>query len=104
MPADPAESAGMTTMEGGEPVIDWAALAPHIAHPAREGIVEALRWIGEPLTKSELLLILRSGDPDLSLAQVSYFVLTLVDPGLLEEVAKRVTAASLEPLYFFPTA
>lgn len=92
----------MTAMEGGEPVIDWAALAPHIAHPVREGIVESVRWIGEPLSKTDLLPILRSEDPDLSLSQVSYYVTTLVGAGVLVAVAERATAASMEALYFFP--
>lgn len=94
----------MTTMERGEPVIDWAALAPHIAHPVREGIVEAMRWVGEPLSKSELLPILRSDDPDLSLSGVSYHVTTLVGAGALVTVAERATAGSMEALYFFPAS
>ncbi|MGB8362504.1 MAG: hypothetical protein WCE80_13995 [Acidimicrobiia bacterium] len=103
MPTDPAKwAAGMTTVEGGEPVIDWAALAPHIAHPVREGIVEAVRRIGEPLSKSDLLPILRSDDPELSLSQVSYFATTLVGTGVLVTVAERATAGSMETLYFFP--
>lgn len=101
MPTHPAGSAGMTAMEGGEPVIDWAALAPHIAHPTREGIVEAMRWIGDPLSKSELLPILRSDDPELSLSQVSYFVTTLVAAGVLAQASERVTAVSMEALYWF---
>lgn len=92
----------MTTMAGGEPVMDWAALAPHIAHPTREGIVEALLWIGEPLSKSDLLPILCDEDPKLTISKVSYFVSTLVAAGVLEAVSERVRATAMEDLYYFP--
>lgn len=101
VPTDPAEPVGMTPMEGGGPEIDWAALAPHIENPVREGIVEAIRWIGEPLSKPDLFAVLRGDDPDLGLSAVSYHVAILVDAGALVAVAERATAGSMEALYFF---
>jgi hypothetical protein len=36
------------TMEGGGPPSDWAALAPHIAHPTREAIAEQAYFRASP--------------------------------------------------------
>ena len=68
-------------MEGGGPPIDWAALAPHIEHGARESIVEALRWVG-PLSALDLEGVLD-------------------DPGVLVEIGRRPAGASIEKVYFF---
>lgn len=38
-------------MEGNEPLpFDWAALVPLVVHPMRVTIIEALCWVGEPLS------------------------------------------------------
>lgn len=52
-------------MEGGEPPIDRAALAPHIGHGMREPSVEALRRIGT-LSAPELTGV--PADPEFHLA------------------------------------
>lgn len=85
-------------MKGGGPAIDWAALAPHIAHPARESIVEALRWIG-PLSAPELKGVL--DDPDSHLAYVAYHVTTLVREEVLTEIGRRPAGTSIEKVYSF---
>jgi hypothetical protein len=87
----------MKTVEGGEPPIDWAALAPHIEHPARECIVEALRWIG-PLSALDLKSVLE--DPELHLTYVAYHVRTLVREEALVEIGERPAKGSIEKLYF----
>jgi hypothetical protein len=83
---------------GGPPPIDWSALAPHIEHPTRESIVEALRWIG-PLSAPELKDVL--DDPEFHLAYVVYHVTTLVRDEVLIEIGQRPAGASIEKLYFF---
>jgi hypothetical protein len=35
----------------------WAALAAHALHPAQVEIIEALRWIDQPLSAADLLKI-----------------------------------------------
>ena len=85
-------------MEGGEPPpIDWVALAPHIEHPARESIVEALRWVG-PLSARDLKGVIE--DPEYHLAYVAYHVNALVGEEVLTEVG-RAAGASVETLYYF---
>jgi hypothetical protein len=86
-------------MEGGEPPIDWAALAPHIDHPARESIVEAIRWIG-PLSAPDLKAVLEQ--PEFHLSYVAYHLRALAREGVLSEVGGRPAGDSIETLYYFP--
>jgi hypothetical protein len=90
------------TVLGGEPLIDWDALAPHIAHPMRESIVEALGWVG-PMSAPELKRTLGDPrDPEISLACVDYHLKVLDDGEALIEIGQRPLGASVEKLYFFP--
>jgi hypothetical protein len=85
-------------MKGGGPPVDWAALAPQIEHPARESIVEALRWIG-PLSAPDLKGILDG--PEFHLAYVAYHLTALVSEEALVEIGQRPAGASIEKVYFF---
>jgi hypothetical protein len=87
----------MKAMKGGEPPVDWAALAPHIEHPTRESIVEALHWIG-PLSAPDLKGIL--DDPEFHLTSVAYHVRTLVREKAIIEIGERPAVTSVEKLYF----
>jgi hypothetical protein len=86
------------TMKGGEPLIDWAALAPLIEHEARESIVEALRWIG-PLSPPDLKHVI--DDPEFQLAYIRYHLTTLVSEEALAEIGERPAGGSVEKVYFF---
>jgi hypothetical protein len=50
----------MTQNEGNEQIEDafWAALAARVLHPAYVEIIEALRWIDQPLRATDLLRVL----------------------------------------------
>jgi hypothetical protein len=85
-------------MKGGEPPLDWDALAPLIQHEAREAIVEALRWIG-PLSPPELKRVI--DDPEFQLAYIRYHLTTLVSEEALVEIGERPTGGSVEKIYFF---
>ncbi len=84
-------------MEGGEAPRDWAALAPHIEHPTRKSIVEALRWIG-PLSAPELKRVL--DDRHFHLAGIAYHLRTLVGEEVLVETGARAAGVSIEKVYF----
>jgi hypothetical protein len=86
------------TMEGGEPPMDWAAFAPHIDHPARRSIVEALRRRG-PLSASELGGVL--DNPDARPAYVNYHAKVLVQGEVLTEVRQQSAGPSIENIYSF---
>ena len=85
-------------MTGGEPPINWTALAPLIEHETRESIVEALRWVG-PLSAPELRRVI--DDPGFQLTYVNYHLTTLVREEVLSEVGARPAGDSVEKLYFF---
>ena len=43
------------TTEGDEPYrFDWSGLVPKVVHPTKVEIVEALAWIGRPLSARDL--------------------------------------------------
>lgn len=90
------------TMEGGEfYAFDWAALVPHVVHPLKVAIIEALVWIGEPLSPAELERVL---DHQFGLSLVAYHVNKLVEAGVLQAVGSRPVRGAMETFYFFAEA
>lgn len=45
----------------------WGELAARLLHPVQVEIIEALRWIGEPLTAAELVSVFGGEYPELRL-------------------------------------
>ncbi|HYJ21742.1 MAG TPA: hypothetical protein VEW07_06950 [Solirubrobacterales bacterium] len=86
-------------MAGGGPPGGRAAAAPHIEHPTRESIVEAVRRLG-PLSAPDLKLVL--DDPELRIAHLAYHLRAMAYRGVLAEVGGRRTGTSIEALYYFP--
>jgi hypothetical protein len=62
-------------------------------------IVEAMQWIGVPLSASDLTKIV--DDEKYGLSHVSYHVVKLASTGLIEVVRTRPVRGSLEKFYFF---
>lgn len=88
-------------MEGGEPSFDWAMLVPLIVHPVKVSIVEALRYMGQPLSATQMRdLFDEPGRHYLSL--VSYHVRELGKAGAIEEAGSRRVRGATEKFYFFP--
>jgi hypothetical protein len=85
------------TMEGGEPPMDRHGLAPHIAHPARKTILEAIRRIDEPVSARDLKGVI--DDPRFHLSYVAYHVRALTGEGVLVEFGERPAGVSVEVLY-----
>ena len=80
---------------------DWASLIPQILHPTKVIILEAMHWIGRPLSASELEKIAR-GQPILSL--FSYHLAHLVRLEILEVVGKfkvRPSQGAKKETFFF---
>lgn len=90
------------TMEGGElPLFDWGALVPRIVHPAQVTIVEALFWIGRPLSATELRDLF--DEPECYyLSLVSYHLRKLAEVGAIHETGSRQVRGTTETFYFFP--
>ena len=63
-------------------------------------IIEALWWIGEPLSASDLTKVIE--DEKYGLSHVSYHMVRLAKSGAIEVVRARPVRGSLEKFYFFP--
>lgn len=88
----------MTTTEGDEP-FDWSALVPRIVHPLRVAIVEALFWLDQPLSSTDMVKLM--DDPDIYLSHVAYHVGRLVEADVLKPVRRRQVRGATETFYFF---
>lgn len=86
------------TTEGDELAFGWDALVPRVVHPLKVAIIEALRWIGQPLSATELKNLFDDGS-DLSL--ISYHLVTLSKVEVLTIVRERRGRGSIEKFYFF---
>jgi hypothetical protein len=89
------------TAEGDDLSIDWAAIVPLVVHSTRVEIIEALAWIGQPLSSTELRNVF--DEPvDHYLSRVSYHVGKLTEFGILEATGHREKSRRpKETLYFF---
>jgi len=85
-------------MEGDQPFA-WDALVPQIVHPLKVSIVEAMRWIGEPLSASDLSKVI--DEEKYGLSHISYHMVKLAEAGAIEVVRSRPVRGSLEKFYFF---
>ncbi len=88
-------------MARDESQYDWAGLVPRFVHPVKVTIIEAMLWIGEPLSATDLTRILLN-EFDLSL--VSYHLTKLAELGVVEQVGERQVRGALQRFYFFPEA
>jgi DNA-binding transcriptional ArsR family regulator len=89
----------MTMRDGGKR-FEWEALVPCIVNPAKVAIIEALLWIDQPLSATELT---RSfDDDDFNLSQISYHLSTLADAKLLTLVREKQGRGAPQKFYFFP--
>jgi hypothetical protein len=99
LPADPIGSAGKMSEEDPSASFDWGALVSLLVHPAKVAIIEALRWIGEPLSATELRNLFDDGDYYLSL--ISYHARTLADVSVIEVKRTRRVRGAEEKYYYF---
>jgi len=89
------------TARGGEPLpFDWGALVPHVVHPMRVAIIEALCWIGEPLSAIDFTRLFADGE--VSTSFVSYHLRELAKVGVVVKVRERQVRGALKKSYFFP--
>lgn len=89
-----------TPTEGNEPPqFDWAALVPLFVHPTRVAIIEAMSYLGQPLSATDLN---RLFDGELDLSTVSYHVVQLAGVEVIVKVSQRRRRGSVETFYCFP--
>jgi hypothetical protein len=88
------------TMDGDES-FDWAGLVPAVVHPLKVAIIEALAWIGEPLSPSELKEVF---ERQFSISLIAYHVNKLADTGAIRAVKTRQVRGARQTFYFFTAA
>jgi DNA-binding transcriptional ArsR family regulator len=88
------------TMAGDEIEFDWDSLVPRFVHPVKVAIIEAMRWVGEPLSASELARIFERRD----LSTIAYHLNKLVEVGVFEQVDERQVRGALQRFYLFTGA
>jgi hypothetical protein len=84
----------------GDEGFDWESLIPLFVHPVKVAVIEALAWIGQPLSSAELSTILAGRAH--SLGVVAYHVSRLAKLGVIEVTHERQTRGARETYYFFP--
>jgi hypothetical protein len=87
----------MKTMEGNEP-FDWNVLVSLLVHPVQVAIIEAMSWIGTPLSASELDKVL---DERFGVSHVSYHMRALVKAEVIGAVDHEQVRGALKTFYFF---
>jgi len=89
------------TTKGGER-FDWGSLVPRVIHPLKVASIEALEWIDQPLSASELTKII--DNEHYGVANISYHLNKLAQVDALEIVRERQVRGAVEKFYFFPAA
>lgn len=85
----------------GDGTVDWNALVPRVVYPTKVLVIEAIRWIGRPMSASELAHVFGGA---FSLPAISYHMKTLADLGVLTLDRKKRVRGAWEKFYFFTSA
>lgn len=88
-------------MEGDEPSFDWAMLVPHIVHPLKVAIVEALLYMRQPLSPSEFAKLF-AGSEEGYTSMATYHARELARAGAIEVVGTRQVRGAVQKFYDFP--
>lgn len=86
----------------GDEGFDWESLVPLFVHPAKVAIIEALHWIEQPLSSTELVTLFEHGKYNLGV--VSYHVSSLAKAGVIEVTDERQARGARETYYYFPSS
>lgn len=90
----------LVSEERDEATFDWSLLVPLVVHPIKVTIIEALLWIGEPLSPSDVSKL--SGDPrKYSLSVVAYHMRELAKLGVVKVARRRKVRGSEEKFFYF---
>jgi hypothetical protein len=80
-----------------ETVVDWSAFVAGVIHPLKVQVIEAMRWIGMPISAVKLEQVF---DGAICLSNISYHMESLKKLGMVELIEKRPVRGAHEKLYF----
>jgi hypothetical protein len=63
--------------KAAEPEFDWCAFVPHVIHPAKVAIIEAIQHVGQPLSAKDLEHLL--GVPNWDVTRITHYVKGLAE-------------------------
>lgn len=98
LPSDHGRGNGKVTRAGDEH-FDWNLLVPLVVHPLKVAIVEALHWIGEAVSPTDLSRMFGEDTEDHYLSLVAYHASKLEEIGAVEVVRTRPARGALEKFY-----
>jgi hypothetical protein len=75
---------------------DWGTLVAGSVHPIKVEVIEAMRWIGVPMSATALS---RSFDGAQNVGNVAYHVKKMAGQGVLKRVRRRQIRGALETFY-----
>jgi DNA-binding transcriptional ArsR family regulator len=75
---------------------DWEALVSLLVHPAKVEIIEAMSWIGEPLSATDLDRILNG---NLGVSLISYHLRKLAGLKAIEKVRQEPVRGAIQTYY-----
>lgn len=79
-----------------------ASLVAQVIHPIKLAVIEALLWIGRPLSSSQLAEVLADLDYDkVYSGLIVHHVHGLEEHGLLEVVERRQVRGAVETFFYF---
>lgn len=75
---------------------NWEALVPLLVHPAKVEIIEAMAWIGEPLSATDLDRILSGA---LGVSLISYHLRKLAELKAIEKIRQEHVRGAVQTFY-----
>jgi DNA-binding transcriptional ArsR family regulator len=78
---------------------NWETLVPLLVHPVKVEIIEALAWVGLPLSATDLDRILRG---KIGVSLLSYHLRKLTEVGALRRVRQEQVRGAVQSFYALP--
>jgi DNA-binding transcriptional ArsR family regulator len=75
---------------------DWEALVALLVHPVKVSIIEAMDWVAEPLSATDLDRILKG---QIGVSLISYHLRKLVELGVIHPVRKETVRGAVQTFY-----
>lgn len=77
----------------------WETLVPLLVHPAKVGIIEAMAWVEQPLSATDLDRLLQD---QAGVSLLSYHLRKLAELGVIEQVRQENVRGAVQTFYALP--